>query len=264
MKKITTTAAMLLSLLNTSTTYAQEIIEMKNTPAGLIHQISDMQPVESLNLDKERNPHKKAIPSKTWRSYDPIEKNWYSDTIVGKTYKSSNPFASYDYWRYITVYDKEGASEQLAYLPWYEEACWEESFRMAAWQETKTFKVSLTTQVGAEGLGLSASVEMSIEQGVSFSTTRNVMATKGIAARHYPFKYAEEWEGVTWIQTYNKSTKTYGYLKKSMFEDTFGGYPYDFYLDNQNMGFQIKRDVTKKCDGYSQSSDNTLEMGMYL
>jgi len=236
-------------------------IETKDTPAQLENFIEEFQPEKSHN--KLRDPYRNAIPSKTWRAYDPINKDWYKKSIVGKTYKSSNPFANYHYWRHITVYNVFSDTEQLSYLPWYEEQCFESSYRMASWQETRSFKVSLSSTVGAEGLGLKASVSMSIESGVSFSTTRNIMATKGVQARHYPYKYAEEWEGVTYIQTYNKTTKKYGYLAKSATEQIFGGYPYEFYLDNQNMGFQIKREIIKKCDEYQEGSDNTLEMDMY-
>ena len=153
------------------------------------------------------------------------------------------------HWRYVTVYDVKTEGERLAYLPYFEEDCHDNSQFMAQWGETRSFKVTLKTEVGASiavgDIGLSSSVSMSIEEGVSFSTSRRVRAVEGIQARHYPYKQSDSWTGVTYIQTYNANKGTYGYLAKSHYDDWFGGYPYSFELDNQNVGFKVKREVIK-------------------
>jgi hypothetical protein len=208
-----------------------------------------------------------GFPSKKARAYDPINKKWYDKAIAGKTFKA-NMFRSYDYWRYVTVYNVETSAERVSYLPYFEESCHDSSFFMAQWGETRNFKVSMTSSVGAkvgvDGLGLDASVSISIEQGVAFSASRRVQAVKGIAARHYPYKLSDTWTGVTYIQTYDKDSGTYGYLLPSYYDEWFGEYPYAFKLDNQNVGFKVKREIIKTCEGYSPSDDPISADELYI
>ena len=200
----------------------------------------------------------KGFGSKKVRAYDPVNKKYYQKALAGTTFKASI-FSSYTHWRYVTVYNVKTVEERIAYLPYFQEECHDNSGFMGQWGETRSMKVTLKTEVGGSvsyaGIGLSASVGMSIEQGVSFSSQRRIRAVEGIQARHYPYKLSDTWKGVTYIQTYNSSTKKYGYLGKSLIEDWFGGYPYSFSLDNQNIGMSVKREVLKKCAGYDASKD---------
>lgn len=209
----------------------------------------------------ERPSHKsftKNIPDKKMKPYDPIEKKYYQKVMVGKTFKASM-LSSYTHWRYVTVYNVKTLEERIAYLPYFQEECYDNSLFMGQWGETRSMKVTFKTEVGASAsvgaLGLSASVGMSIEEGVSFSAQRRIRAVEGIQARHYPYKLSDTWEGVTYIQTYNEKTKKYGYLDKSIADRWFGGYPYGFFLDNQNIGMSVKRVILKKCENYNPSDD---------
>ena len=207
------------------------------------------------------------FPSKRVRAYDPVNKRRYQKAIAGETFKASM-FRGYDYWRYVTVYNVETSAERVSYLPYFEESCHDSSFFMAQWGETRTFKVSLTSSVGAkvgvDGLGFESSVSMSIENGVAFSAQRRVQAVKGIEARHYPYKMSDTWKGVTYIQTYDEDSKTYGYLQPSYYDEWFGEYPAKFELDNQNVGFKVKREVIRTCAGYEADEDPVDADELYL
>lgn len=191
------------------------------------------------------------------RAYDPINKVRYQKVVLGKVQRASGFFKNYDYYRYVTVYDVFEQEERIAYLPYVEEACFDDSFFFAQWDESRTITVTLNSSIGFDKLGLSASVGMSISEGTTFSIGRRLKATKGLRARHYPYKRSEEHEGVTYIQTYNSKTKKYGYLTQSLYDSWTNSYPYDFYLDNQNVGFIAKREVLEKCEGYEgDKTDN--------
>lgn len=175
------------------------------------------------------------------RAYDPINKRKYQRVLLGPIMKNNNFFKrGYTHYRYVTVYNVKKLTERISYLPYFEEECFDDSFTMASWGESRTIKVKLDSSVGAKGLGLSASVGMSISEGATFSTSRRVKATKNIKARHYPYKVSEKHQGVTYIQTFDSETGGYGYL-------TGRNYPKKFGLDNQNIGFKVKRQILSRC-----------------
>jgi hypothetical protein len=230
---------------------------------------AEMVPMHPLEVFGEMQDTQKGgeFPSSFVRAYDPINKKWYEKSLVGKAYRAGllQPF---HYWRYVTVYNVTTAAERISYLPYFEEDCHDSSAFMAQWGESRSLKVTLksevTASVGYEGIGLSSTVGMSIEQGVTFSTARRVKATDGLVARHYPYKQADTWTGKTYIQYYNKRTGEVGYLGQSIADRWFGGYPYDFELNNQNIGFKVKRDIMKECPGYNPDKDETTDMPLYL
>lgn len=222
---------------------------------------------EAIELDVpylgEYEAIKGGFPNTKVKTYDPVNKKRYEKVVVGETYKASI-FDGYDYWRYVTVYNVKTEAERVAYLPYFEEDCHDASQVMAQWDESRTFKVSLSTSVGLNKLGLNASVTMSVETGVTFSAARRIHATEGIQARHIPYKLSDRWEGVTYIQIYWKDTNELGYLRKLGGFDRFEEYPFPFELDNQNVGFRVKREVLKVCNGYTPENDQTLKSVIYI
>ena len=86
-------------------------------------------------------------------------------------------------------------AERIAYLPYFEEDCHNDTSFMAQWGETRNFKVSLRIDLGVNfsigDVGLSSTVSMSIEVAVSFSSYRRVKATNGIQAIHFPYKQSD-------------------------------------------------------------------------
>lgn len=211
----------------------------------------------------ENSTQKGSMPDDTPAAVDPVSGRYYQKAFAGKAHKA--PFlASYDYWRYVTVYNVKTVAERVAYLPYFEEGCHDASWAMAEWGESRTLKVSLSSSLGAEALGLQTSISMSIESGVTFSASRRIQAIKGIAARHYPYKLSDVWEGVTYIQVYYKDKNRFGYLKKARGFNRWQEYPFPFSLDNQNVGFKVKREVLNKCENYDPDSDTVPQNILYI
>ena len=199
------------------------------------------------------------IMSNNVRGYDPINRKSYRNVLLGPVYKKTNPFSSgYTHWRYVTVFNATRSSERVAYLPTHEEACYDDSFFFAEWGESRTVTVTLDAKTGVEGMGLSASVGMSVSEGTTFSTNRRLKATLGVRATHIPYKISTTYRGKTYIQTYNTKTKKHGYLtRNALYGRTRATYPYKFMLTNQDLGFSVKRKIIETCEvDESQASSN--------
>lgn len=211
----------------------------------------------------KRNFLHSGFPEGKLRAYDPVGNKNYDHVIVGETYEASW-LSGYDYWRYVTVYNVQKEVERIAYLPYFEEDCHDSSWGMAQWGESRSLKVSLNSNLGIDALGLNASIGMSIESGVTFSTARRVQAVEGVVARHYPYKISDRWVGVTYIQTYTKEGNKLGYLVKPGGLSNFEEYPFSFELDNQNVGFKVKREVLNLCKNYDPSKDEVIDSVLYI
>lgn len=197
---------------------------------------------------------KSKIMTSNVKAFDPFNNVSYTHVLLGEVYKNKNPFKrKYTHYRHVTVYDIEKETERVAYLPTHDEDCHDNSPFMAEWSESKTLTVSLDSKVGAEGLGLSASVGMSISQGVTYSTSRRIKGVQNVVATHTPMKISETYRGVTYIMGYNSKTKKHFALKAP---NRFQSYPYDFQLTNQNLGFRVERKVHEYCEGY-RKNDST-------
>lgn len=239
---------------------------------GLTHNALGLTPKDLPNQDFENIyvsefelfEYQKSFPKKQVRAYDPINRVSYEKVLVGPAQRATGFFNTYDYWRYVTVYNVSEESERISYLPYFYEDCHDNSFFMAQWDESRTIKVTFKSELGFSQLGLSASVGMSLEQGVTFSSSRRIRAVEGIQARHYPYKLSETYSGVTYIQTYNSKTKQYGYLQPSTLDSWTNAYPYNFELDNQNVGFRVVREIEKECEGYDANKDPINESALYL
>lgn len=228
------------------------------------HNMDGLEHVEVLEHELFESSMQKDFPSKRVRAYDPINKEYYQKALVGPTRRATGLLKNYDYWRYVTVYNVEAVSERISYLPYFYEDCHDNSFFMAQWDESRSIRVTFKSEFGFSELGLSASVGMSLEQGVTFSASRRVRAVEGIQAKHFPYKLSETWRGVTYIQTYNKDTRSYGYLKPSRIESWTNSYPHEFILDNQNVGFRVVREIEKTCAGYDAANDPVNESSLYM
>ena len=234
------TSILLLSLTGNALAFNEADFEHKTAHRGLL--VLEDRGREGMSQDDLLYP------------YDPVNHRQYEEVMVGKTFSDPNPLNNYSHWRYVTVYNINHSTERVAYLPYFEESCHDDSFFMAQWGESRTLQVTLSSEVKAESLGVSASVSMSITQGLTFSTSRRVKATAGIEAKHYPMKLSDTHSGVTYIQTYNSRTKTYGWLVQNLFRPS-SVYPYRFRLNNQNIGFKVRREITKRCPGYDSETD---------
>lgn len=203
----------------------------------------------------------RKFPAGEVKAFDPINEVSYQAVAVGKPFSKSIMFKTY-LARYVTVYDKTRLKERISYLPYHVEQCHDSSFAMASWSESRTISVTLKAEVGFAQLGFNASIGMSITEGVTMSTNRNIMATAGIEAIHYPMKLSETWEGVTYIQLYDEANDKLLYQAPSRYEEMTESYPYEFYLDNQNVGFMIEREVTGRCD--DSSAPRAIDEQVYI
>ncbi|MBD63573.1 MAG: hypothetical protein CME62_00060 [Halobacteriovoraceae bacterium] len=199
------------------------------------------------------------------RPYDPFAKKRYKNIILGKVYKSKNPFNGYDYYRHITVFNARKKKSKFPGLFSHEEPCHTSSFFFADWGISETLTVTLSSEVkaGSEALGLSASVGMSISKGITISTTRRLQGTAGYTSIHTPMLTSTTYRGKTFIVTYNKSTKKMKYLEASMTQRWSNSYPYNFYLDNQDVLFSVDRTNVRKCPGYEEQDSPDDGAGIY-
>ena len=183
-----------------------------------------------------------SIMTRSVRAYDPINKEKYEKVIVGPVQKK--PFfklgKGYTHFRYVTVYNVTRESERIAYLQSFDEDCHDNSFAMAQWTETRKLSVTLTSKVGAKALGMSASVSGSITQGITFSSSRRIKSTLNVKAIHTPYKVSDTHTGITYIQTYDSKTGSYGFL-------TGKSYPLPFKINNQNIAMKVDREILEQC-----------------
>ncbi len=242
----------LISICMNTKAFAKESALIANLPND-VNALEDLATEEFAEvLLVESDPYKDVFPKGYEQAYDPINKKKYQKAVIGRVFKSVNPFNGYDYYRYKTVYNKKELLERMTNLPYHYEACHEDNYEIANWEEARTITVSVEAGVSFEYLGFGASVKSSIEYGVTLKTSRSIKATLGIEAKHYPYQASEELSGVTYIQTYSKGGEVQYLLPD--WSDA-GLYPYNFFLDNQNVGFIVKREIMKKCPEY----DNVIK-----
>tara|TARA_Y100000768_G_C23990087_1_gene691837 strand:- start:6494 stop:7348 length:855 start_codon:yes stop_codon:yes gene_type:complete len=228
------------------------------------HGLEDVENIQVIEQELFDFTSEKSFPSnRSVRAYDPVNRVSYENVIVGPS-KRAGFLKDYDFWRYVTVYNKETVKERISYLPYFYEECHDDSWRLGGWDESRTVSVTMSSEIGIKDLGLSMSVGVSVTEGITFSFSRAAKGTAGIEAKHFPYKISETWTGVTYIQTYKRSTNTFGYLRPSIMDGWTNGYPYDFELDNQNVGFRAEREVIRTCEGYDPSKDGTVDSDLYF
>ncbi len=218
------------------------IMQFFLTELVLAQHFSNYRALESSSSRGQGGRALNVFPSDEVEPFDPINRQYYQKVAVGQTFRSNNPWSGYTHWRYITVYNVTEGVERIRKMPFYKEDCHDRAIVMATWEESYHINVTLTAAANATVLGIGVNVSASVQHGVRFAARRNIMGTAGIAAIHYPYKFSETWEGVTWKQTYDQRTGTVSYVENSSV------YPKKFYLNNQNPGFIVKRVITKVCD----------------
>lgn len=126
----------------------------------------------------------------------------YSKTLNGPTYRSTNPFDGYDYWRYVTFYNTRRVERQFTQFPRVYEECQDQS-RFTTYTQSIRVYVQVEAKIGTHLLG----VAMKAGAEKSVSVSRNLNGVLGEEAIHTPYITSETWNGVTYIQTYNARTK---------------------------------------------------------
>ncbi len=202
-------------------------------------------PVATLHNSEKSN----GFPSSYSSKYDPVNKKKYQNVVHGIAQKARSR-SGYNYWRYVTLYNKKRRKdERITNLPAIKEECHDGGWNFGQWSQQISYQASLTAKVEAKVLGFGASVAASLTHGSSYTVRRNVNATEGIEAIHTPYLSSKNWSGVSYIQTYNRNSRTIGYLAKR------GSYPYMFRLTQQDLMLKVLRTDVRVCPGYENDVD---------
>ncbi|MBC7386997.1 MAG: hypothetical protein H7301_12660 [Cryobacterium sp.] len=214
---------------------------------------------EELKYLSRKNPFGTATPA----AIDPITKKKYSDVIVGPafdvryyspTFETRTDGGDFDYYRYVTFYDVERRSERFFPLPIQRQDCFDVSPLFAGYNWSDTYTCSITAGVTVEGIGLSSTFTAAKTVGNSHNPTPQY----GIVADYIPMMEKQDWEGSTFIQTYNSKTHKTRFITREqkssawwvgMFFPTLehGEYPMPFAVQDADWTFWVDVKVLKRC-----------------
>ncbi len=222
------------------------ILEMREPPVLL----NESFPAE-LRMPEFRNPTR-----------DPISGAQFEKVLYGPVTRTLNPLSNYSLWRHVTVYSVKTRREGISDLPSLHQSCFDGGkYPIGNWQISRTLSVELRSSLRCGDLGLGAEVSASVSEGRTFSMQRALIVPEGIEADYVPQFRQEDWEGVTFIQTFEPSSGGLGFIPKNILDDVFGWYPFPFQLKNAATIFEVSRQNAKSCKGAkasSQESGNAL------
>lgn len=195
------------------------------------------------------------FPTTAVPAIDPITKVKRDRVLIGPAFKVRGHGSDFDYYRYISFYDVFKRRERIYELPEHQEDCHDQSSIFATYSYNYSYTASVTASASLEGLGLSATISASR----SFSTGRHLLGIGGIEAMHTPYFVKQDWEGRTFIQTFNSKTGKTAFLTKqrdgsSWFVQTFfpilaeTRYPMEFKIKDADWSFQVQRTILRHCD----------------
>ncbi|MBU6154176.1 MAG: hypothetical protein KGP28_07725 [Bdellovibrionales bacterium] len=181
---------------------------------------------------------------------DPISGIQFERVLYGPVSRSRNPLADYSLWRHVTVYSVKARRENMADLPSIHQSCFDGGkYPIGNWQISRTLSVELRSSLRCGDLGLGAEFSAAVSEGRTFSMQRALIVPEGIEADYVPLLRQEDWEGVTFIQTYEPSTGELGFIPKNILDEAFGWYPFPFVLRNAATFFEVSRQNAVTCKG---------------
>jgi hypothetical protein len=181
---------------------------------------------------------------------DPISGAQFERVIYGPVTRSQNPLANYSLWRNVTVYSVKIRRESISDLPSLHQSCFDGGkYPIGNWQISRTLSVELRSSLRCGDLGLGAEVSASVSEGRTFSMQRSLIVPEGMEADYVPLLRQEDWEGVTFVQTYEPSTGDLGFIPPNLLDTAFGWYPFSFELKNAATIFEVSRQNAKSCKG---------------
>lgn len=124
-------------LANTSFNFQKA--KVQDVPTTIQAGTTNVEVPQHILFETDRSKSNIEFPKSTVRAYDPVGKKYYQEVMAGEAYKASI-LSSYHYWRYVTVYNVESVSERIAYLPYFEEECHDNSVFMAQWRSLDRLK----------------------------------------------------------------------------------------------------------------------------
>lgn len=206
-----------------------------------------------------------VMPESRNRFRDPVSGVTYSAVLYGPVNRSWNPFANYSLWRNVTVYRVVSHREEIADLPAIHQSCFDGgTYPMGNWQISRSISVELRSSLKCSELGLGGEISSSIAEGRTFSMQKALIAPRGIEADYTPVLRKDSWVGVTFIQTYEPSTRQLGYISPAFWESALASYPYDFELKNVATVFEVLRKNVRTCTDGRANPRTQPEPEIYL
>jgi hypothetical protein len=203
---------------------------------------------ESPGLLLESSVSIPTIPEFKNPTRDPISGVQYERVLYGPVRKSQNPLSNYELWRHVTVYSVKIRREGINDLPALHQSCFDGGkYPIGNWQISRTLTVELRSSLRCGDLGLGAEVSASVSEGRTFSMQRALIVPEGIEADYVPVLRQEDWEGVTFVQTYHPATGDLGFIPPNLLDTTFGWYPFPFELRNAATIFEVSRQNARSC-----------------
>lgn len=138
------------------------------------------------------------------------------------------------------------------------------TYPMGNWQISRSISVELKSSLNCGELGLGAEISSSIAEGRTFTVQKALIAPRGIEADYVPVLRKDSWEGVTFIQTYEPSTRQLGYIAPAFWEEAMGSYPYEFELKNVATVFEVLRRNVRPCANGKTDPSSKPEPEMYI
>ncbi len=229
---------------------------LASDPAGFSRNRSAIERRSEINREElfflsASNP----FPTTAIPAIDPITKEKKDRVLIGPAFRVRGHGSGFDYYRYVSFYDVFKRRERIYELPEHQEECHDNSAIFASYNYNFTYSASVTASASLEGLGLSATITASR----AFSTGRQLLGIGGIEAVHTPYFVKQDWEGRTFIQTYNSKTRKTAFLTEqregsSWFVQTFlpilaeTEYPMEFEIKDADWSFQVQRTILRHCD----------------
>ena len=196
---------------------------------------------------------------------DPMTGDRYSGVLYGPVMKSRNPFANYTYWRNVTLYRVSVTREEIADLPSMHQSCFDGGhYPIGNWQVSRSISVDLRSSLKCGDLGLGAEVSLSVSQGRTFSIQRALIVPAVIEADYVPVFRHDSWDGITFIQTYEPLRRQLGFIPPTVWDLSFGSYPYSFALKNVATVFEVERRNARKCATGKKEKSKQLIPDVYI
>ncbi len=191
---------------------------------------------------------------------DPISRKKVGHVLVGPTFQVRARGVDFEYYRYVTFYDVTERKERIYDLPSHREECHESNPLFASYNFTYTYSASTQISASHEGLGLSTS----FTQTRAFTTGRQLLASGGLMAEHTPHFIKQDWNGRTFIQTYDAHTGKVAFLVKERKGSPWWmpylfpllaqkSYPMPFKVKDADWMFVVERTIISHCDGEAKN-----------
>jgi hypothetical protein len=187
---------------------------------------------------------------------DPLTQQKFHKILTGPAYYTRFRMG-YDYYRYVTFYNVSIKPERAVEFTIISQSCHDTFERLATMQKSQTYRTEVKAGISWEGLGLESTMALEERAGMDF----NIAAYPGgYEADHVIYYDNVNWNGFTYIQTYNSDTQKFGWIPKqerepslSVFSILFPNlaqhpYPIPFQVKKADRKIRDQIENLRKCD----------------